>query len=279
MKNWIKGIATGILVLGLAACGSTADVKPGTDTSKKSELTIQEVFQKAQEASEKQNSLHANMDIVQNMVSPVEGLNMDMKIKMDMDVIVEPLAMHQVLEMDMGEAGVMETEIYLTEDGFLMKDPESGEWMKLPEELYEEVMGSMADGADPTLDLNLLEEYVEDFTFEQDDDQYVLKLKASGEKFKNLVKEQLDSSGMLEGMGEEDAKVIESMVIHEMEYEIFIDKKTFSTTSFTMIMDMEMGPEDGTMRIKQNTKAEISKINELKEIKVPQEVLDAAVEQ
>ncbi|WP_438313374.1 DUF6612 family protein [Sporosarcina sp. FA9] len=278
MKNWIKGIATGILVLGLAACGSIADVMPGTDTSKKSELTILEVFQKAQETSEKQNSLHAKMDIVQNMDSPVEGLNMDMKIKMDMDVIVEPLAMHQVIEMDMGEAGIMETELYLTEDGFLMKDPESEEWMKLPEELYEEVMGSMADGADPTLDLNLLEEYIEDFTFEQDDNQYVLKLKASGEKFKNLVKEQLDSSGMLDGMDEEDAKVLESMIIHEMEYEIFIDKKTFSTTAFTMIMDMEMGPEDGTMRIKQNTKAEISKINELKEIKVPQEVLDAVTE-
>ena len=67
------------------------------------------------------------------------------------------------------------------------------------------------------------------------------------------------------------------MIIHQMEYEIFIDKKTFNTTAFTMIMDMEMGPKDGTMRIKQNIKADISKINELKEIKVPQEVLDAAV--
>ena len=209
MKNWIKGIATGVLVLGLAACGSTAEVKPGTDTSKKSELTIQEVFQKAQEASEKQNSMHAKMDIEQNMDSPVEGLNMDSKIKMDMDVVMDPLAMHQVIKMDMGEAGIMETEIYLTEDGFLMKDPESEEWMKLPEELYEELMGSMADSADPSLDLNSLEKYVEDFTFEQDDDQYILKLKASGDEFRNLVKEQLDSSGMLEGMAEEDAKVLE----------------------------------------------------------------------
>ena len=35
MKNWIKGIATGVLALGLAACNTTAEPKTDPETGKK----------------------------------------------------------------------------------------------------------------------------------------------------------------------------------------------------------------------------------------------------
>ena len=63
-----------------------------------------------------------------------------------------------------------------------------------------------------------------------------------------------------------------------MEYEIFIDKKTFYTNAFNMNMDMTMKVEGEEMQIDQKVNAEISKINEIEKIKVPQEVIDNAVD-
>lgn len=279
MKNWVKGLAVGILAFGLAACSDTADVKPGTDDSKKSELTIKEVFEKAQTASEKIESMHANMDIEMSVSSPGAGLDMDSKIKVDMDMIQDPLAMYQEMDVDMGDEGAMKTTMYMTEEGFFMEDPQSNLWMKLPAEFYDEIMDSTSTGVDPTVDLGALEKYVEDFKFEQNDDQYILTLKASGEKFNELIQEELSSTGLMEDMGEEEAEILESMVIHQLDYEILIDKETFNTTAFNLVMDMEMGEGEEIVRISQNTKAKISRINDIKEISVPQNILDSAIEQ
>lgn len=289
MKHWLRGLLMGILVLALAACNSeTPDAKPGTDAKpedtpeevvQEEELTVQEIFEKAQANSEEMKSMHATMDIDQNIKVPSEELDMDSKIKLEMDMIIEPLAMHQVMDMDMGAEGSAKIEIYMTEEGFFMKDPESEQWMKLPEEYYDELTESMAAGADPNLDLDSFEDFVEDFTVEEKDDMYILKLKASGEKFNALIQEELQDAGVMEGMDEETAAVLDTMEIHQFEYELFIDKETFNMNAFNMIMDMEMGEEEETVRIFQDMKADISKINEIDEIKVPQEILDNAVEQ
>lgn len=276
MKKWMKGFAIGFLALGLAACSDTADVKPGTDESKKSDLTIGEVFEKAQAASEKVESMHADMDIKQNISAPDLGSDMDSTIKLDMDLIQEPLEMHQVMEMNMGDEGTVNIELYMTKEGFFMQEPESKTWMKLPEELYDGLMDSASAGADPTVDFESLENFVDDFKFEQTDDEYILKLKASGEKFHTLVQDQLSG---IEGFGEAEEEALEGMEIHQLDYEIYIDKETFDTTAFNMVIDMEMEDSGSTVRITQDIKAKISAINELKEIVVPQEILDSAVEQ
>lgn len=270
----------GVLVLGLAACNDIAEVEPGKESSNSSEMTIQELFQKTQEASENQNSMHAEIEMTQNIKMPGEDLDMDSKTFMEMDMILDPMSMYQRMEMEMeGVDESIQAETYMTPDGFFMKEPDSDSWIQLPSELLEQLSGSMIDGADPTLDFGTLGKFVEDFKFEQDDKNYVLKLKASGEKFQELVKEQLDASGMTEGMGEEELAALETMIIHQMDYEIFIDKKTFYTNAFNMILDIEMPAGDEMLRVKQNTKAQITQVNEIEEIKVPQGVIDNAVEQ
>ena len=276
MKKWIKGFGIGLLALGLAACSGTADMKPGTDESKKSDLTVGEVFEKAQAASEKLESMQTSMDIAQKISAPDLGLDMDSKIKIDMDLVQEPLEMHQKMEMDMGDEGIGSMELYMTKEGFFMQEPESKTWMKLPKELSEEVMNSASAGADPTLDLEPLEEFIEDFTFEQNDDAYILKLTADGEKFNSLVQDQLSE---IKGFAEVGAEALEGMKIHQLDYEIYIDKKTFDTTHFNVEMDMEMENDESLIRITQDIKTKVNAINELKEIKVPQEILDSAVEQ
>ncbi|WP_342514201.1 DUF6612 family protein [Sporosarcina sp. FSL K6-1522] len=281
MKNWMKGLAAGVLVLGLAACGETAEPKTDPETGKKAEIkneskmTAQEVFKKSVEASADQKSMHAQMDIDQLLEVPSQDLKMNSKIKMDMDMIVEPLSMYQKMQMDMGEQGSMDTEMYMTEEGFFMYEPTTDQWMILPSEL----VGEMGGEADPTLDMEMFNDFVDDFTFEQTEDEYVLKLKASGEKFNTLLKE-VAMQNLPEGLeeGTEEAEILENMEVKSLEYEIFIDKKTFQTNAFNMDIDMTMGIDEEETHIVQKMKAQLSKINEIEKIEIPQEVLDKAVD-
>ncbi|WP_203248192.1 DUF6612 family protein [Sporosarcina beigongshangi] len=284
MKNWIKGMAVGVLALGLAACNTPAEPKTDAETGKKVELeepsglTAQEVFEKATEASAEQVSMHATMNINQLMEIPGQEGTMNSKIKMDMDMVVDPLAMYQKMDVDMGEQGVTEMEIYMTEEGFFMNDPMSGQWLKLPAEMYEDLL-AQAGSADPTLDMNMFKEFVEDFKFEQTDDEYILKLSASGEKFSKLFKEiAMENLPADVDASAEAAELMENIEMKSLEYEIYIDKKTFYTNAFNMKMDMKMQVDGEEMRIDQKVNAKLSKINEIDKIEIPQEILDNALD-
>lgn len=282
MKRWMKGFVIGFLVFVLAACGDQsqepAEPKAGTEEENQSELTLEEVFAKAQKASEDVNSMYADMSIQQKIISPAVGGEIDSSINIQMEMIQEPLAMHQIMEMQVPDMGNIATEMYVSESGFFMKNPEGDEWMKLPVENFEEIKDSMGASVDTTIDYSTLAEFIEDFKFEQTDDQYILKLKASGEEFKKLVAEGFDLAGITEGMGEDELADLEGITIHELAYELFIDKETFQTTDFNVTMDMEMDAEGEAVRMKQDVKAELSQINDIKEIVVPKEVIENAIE-
>ncbi|NYF25890.1 DUF6612 family protein [Sporosarcina sp. JAI121] len=285
MKNWIKGLAAGVLVLGLGACGNTAEPKTDSETGKKEEvaneskLTAQEVYEKAMAVSNEQKSMHAKMEIDQLIKMPSQEFEMDSKIKMEMDMVMEPLSMYQKMNIDMGEQGKTIMEMYMTDAGFFMSNPESEDWIKFPEDMYEEMVGQMAGGADPTLDMNMFKEFIDDFKFEQTDDEYILTLSASGDKFTELFK-KVATENMPAGLEMDDAQaeVLENMEVESLDYEIFIDKKSFYTTAFNMKMGMTMKIEGEEMHINQKVHADISKINEIDNIEVPQEILDNAVD-
>ncbi|WP_342506818.1 DUF6612 family protein [Sporosarcina sp. FSL K6-2383] len=284
MKNWIKGIGVGVLAFGLAACNAPAEPKTDTETGKKVELeepsglTAQEVFEKATAASAEQTSMHATMNIAQLIEMPGQDLPMNSKIKMDMDMVIDPLAMYQKMDVDMGEQGAMAMEMYMTEEGFFTNDPMSGQWMKLPGEMYEDLLGEVGS-ADPTLDMTMFNEFVEDFKFEQTDDEYILKLSASGDKFSQLFKE-IAMENLPAGVdaNAEAAELMDNVEVKSLEYEIFIDKKTFYTNAFNMKMDMTMLIEGEEMRLDQKVNAKLSEINEIDKIEIPQEVLENALD-
>ena len=147
MKNWIKGYCSRYSCPRTWACSTPAEPKTDPETGKKveienkSKMTAQEVYEKAMAVSEEQKSMHAKMNIDQLIKIPSQEFEMNSKIKMDMDMVIEPLAMYQKMNVDMGEQGEMDMEMYMTEEGFFMNDPESGQWIKLPDEMYEEMIG------------------------------------------------------------------------------------------------------------------------------------------
>lgn len=284
MKKWLQGIGIGALALGLAACGSAAEPKTDPETGKKvevtnkSDMTAQEVYSKAMEVSAEQKSMHAVMDIEQNMSIPSEDMNLDSKIKMDMDMVVDPMAIHQTMSMDMGEMGATDMELYMTDAGFFMHDAQMDQWIKMPNDMYEEMMASMGGETDPTLDLQMFKDFKDDLKFEQTDDEYILTLNASGDKLNNLVQKLIGDAMPIEGaMSEEEQEVFDNMDVKSLDLTIYIDKKTFYTNAFDMDMDLTMKIEEEEMHMVQKMKSVITKINEIDEIVVPKEVLDEAV--
>lgn len=280
MKKWSTLLAVATLTLGLAACNETAAPANEKDVTEKSELTLQEVYDKSMAASEELKSVKAKIDMKQTMHLPGQDVNLDINSLMDMDYIIDPLQIHQTgttsmksTDENMGNQE-MKMESYITKDAFYTYEGESGQWMKFPQEMMSQLM-STTDQSNPSNQLKQIEGYLEDFTFEQDNDNYILTLEASGEKFTELVKEQVDEA--LQNMvGTEDIEM--DMIINSVNYLIHIDKETFQTNKVDMVLDMDMTIDGEKMNMKQDMKSDFSNFNEVEEIVIPQEVIDNAVE-
>ena len=282
MKKWKTLMVVSVLTLGLAGCNSTATPTSETAEDKKSELTLKQVFDKSLAQSESIKSLNADIEMSQVIEVPSQNVEMDTETKMTMDMFVDPLSIYQkgttsttVPGQDASEQPQeVEIESYMTEEGFFMNHSMSQQWVKLPADMYEQMMSMSQKQADPSQQLKDLEMFRDDFSFEQTDDMYVLKLSASGDKFNELIQKQLTET--MPAMEMEQENMLKNMDIEKVDYEIFIDKKTFNTSAFNMNLEMTVTVEGEEMKMSQNMKSTFNKFNEIEPIKVPQEVLDNA---
>lgn len=284
MKKWILFMSTATLAIGLSACGETAEPASGDETAKgeDSELTAEEVYTKSVEASESITGLHADIVTDQVMAMQPEGMVINMKVDSAMDMTTEPLAFHQTAETsivseDIDNTNPMSMEMYFTDQGMYMYEETMATWLKMPDESIDDLKG-LADQqtADPSQQLKELAEFQDDFTFEQTADEYILTLDASGEKFKELMDQQLEKT--LGQMEIEAQMALEDMTIHSVNYILNIDKETFLTNSMDMQMDMDMNIEGDVMNIKSDVQADYSQYNEIEAITAPAEVVEQAQE-
>lgn len=287
MKKTFSILAGFLLVFMLAACNQTAkpvdepvkDNEKASETEKAeekaSELTLEEVMNKSTEASEGLKSFSVKMDLTQDMTDQGE-LNVQTTSVIDMNIVTEPMAYYQKMKMSMGEeAESFETESYFSDAGMFFYEPSTSQWMKFPQEMTDTFLQMSGQQSNPGEELKKLQQFVEDFTFEQDSNNYILKLKASGEKFNDFIKETAVQQLPPE-MSAEDA--LSGMKINAVEYEILVDKKTFYPVELNMDMDLEMTIEGQTIAMKQKMNGQYSNYNSVDAITVPQEVIDSAVE-
>ncbi|GAA0368981.1 DUF6612 family protein [Bacillus horti] len=265
MKKWMLILTLAASVLVLAACGTEAD---SSDVQ-----NAQEVFEKSVNAMESVNSYSMSMDMEQEIPFGDEVLNTS--TSMTGDLVLVPLSMHQVMNMSVPGEGTMEMEMYLTEEGVYMSDSESGMWMNMPEELFGDLMDLESMQTNPQEELERLAEFVDDFSYAEEGDFYVLTLSASGDKFKALIMDTLEE---VTGGDELLAEALEDIEIHQIDYEIKIDKETYYQTELVMDMDFTITADGETVRIKQKVDATFSNFNGVDEIVVPQEVIDSAVD-
>ncbi|EPD49741.1 hypothetical protein HMPREF1210_03188 [Paenisporosarcina sp. HGH0030] len=284
MKKWMTLMATSALALSLVACNTSATPTSKTSEENTSDLTLKQVFEKSLAQSESIESLSADLDMVQKIEVPAQDVAMDTSSKMTMDLIVDPLSMHQKGttsttipgEESTGQPQEIEMESFMTADGFFTQDNMSQQWMKLPKDMYEQMISISQKQADPSQQLKDLEIFMDDFTFNQDDKEYVLKLSASGEKFNELIQKQLAET--MPELGADEQEMLKELNIKKVDYEIHIDKETFNTTALNVVMDMTMAVDGEEMTLYQDMKSTFSNYNGVKKIVVPQEVLDTAQE-
>jgi len=270
MKKIFKVLAVGTLALTLAACNSSAT--PTKDTTKTSNLTLEQVYDKAVDRQSDIKSASANMDMTQvtKVGSGEEAMEFSINSKMEMDIIVDPLAMHLSGSMSMPdmmsegqETTDMPIEMYMKKDaGLFMKDVTTDSWLKLPDENFDAILDQTAASADAKEQLEQLKKFINDFTFEQTDKEYVLTLEAKGDKFKELIDSEINKS--IEDMGLEE-NPMDQLTIEKINYVLHIDKETFDTKKMDMNFDLKMAVE-----------VTYTDFNHLKTIDIPQSIVDNA---
>lgn len=281
MKKIFKVLAVGTLALTLAACNSSAT--PTKDTTNKSKLTLEQVYDKAVDRQADIQSASAKMDMTQvtKVGSGEEAMEFSIDSKMEMDIIVDPLAMHLSGSMTMPdmmnegkETMDMPIEMYMKKDaGLFMKDSTTDSWLKLPDENFDAILDQTAASADAKEQLEQLKKFIKDFTFEQTDDEYVLTLDAKGDKFKELIDSEINKS--MQEMGLEE-NPMDQLSIEKINYVLHIDKETFDTNKMDMNFDLKMAVEGDELLMNTKSVVTYTDFNHLKTIDIPQSIVDNA---
>ncbi|MBN8207135.1 hypothetical protein JI666_00080 [Bacillus sp. NTK071] len=252
----------------LAACSGTTD--SGGEISVDKGINAQEVFDKSIAAQENVTSFKMMANMNQTIRSGEEEMEVTSKINSDM--VMDPMAFHQMIDMKThGES--MQMESYFTEEGFFMKQRE--QWMEFPDEMTDTLLTMQQSQADPSEQMNMLKEYVDEFTLTENDDTYVMTMKASGEKYQELLDKTVENMG---AQSEVLQGATQQMKVNEIEYTLTIGKDDFLTKEFQMKMDSDMTMEDETISMLMEMDSRFENYNEIEEITVPEEVLQQAKE-
>lgn len=273
---------TSLSLLALAACGDTAT--PESGTKDESNLTLQQVFDQAIERQQTLKSVHANVEMDQSseMMFQGQAINMTSSSNLEMDITQDPIAMHTkgTVAMDMMGQENMEIpiEMYMSEkEGFFMFNADSNQWMKLPADQQEQILEQTGAQADASEQLEQLQQFVDEFTFEQDDVDYKLTLNVEGEGFKEFFMTQMGAS--LADDPANSADILNNMTFEDSKYEIIIAKDTFDTKQIDMDLTIIVDENGQKSKIENKAFIEYSNFDELDSIAIPKEVIKNAIAQ
>jgi len=262
----------------VAGCGDTAEPVEGTDSE--ANLTLQQVYENALQRQQNLKSVHAEttMDQVTSFVMEGQSMEITSNSNLAMDIQQNPTAMYSkgTVEMDMGDEKMeMPIEMYMTEeDGFYMLNGETNEWLKMPDEQYEQLLAQTGAQADASEQLQQLEQFIEDFSFEQDDKNYLLTLNIEGDEFKQFILSQMGAS-LGESM-EVNGEILENMSFEDSQYKIVVAKDTFDIKEMDMDLKIITNVEGQETTIENDANIVYSKFDEVKEINIPNEVIKQA---
>lgn len=298
MRKWYVILMAGVLALVLAACDDSAEPTGNSDGDDTSDMSAGEVYKEALSASEDMESAEVDMDMHMDMDSDDEGaISMDNSSTSEMTM--DPFAMHMegTNNFDMGDEDLddnedaedipglgdeMETELYMVDDTMYMYNELMGNWLKMEDAGTDAIEEMAGQEPDPAEQMEMLEDYVDDFSFEQSDDAFILTLDADGDDFNDLFKELMEEgqfSEMFDELDEDGQEVLDNMDINDLSMELTIDKDTFDMKGYDMDMDMSIEVEDQKLDVTEEMESEYSNINNVDDIEVPDDVKDEAVEQ
>lgn len=248
-----------------------------------SEITLEEVYEKAIERQNEINSMSADIVMDQNIVLDESGETFEMKSNSNLqsDFTIDPVASYMhgtVTAFDpMSEQEIeLETEMYMLEDAFYMYDSEGDQWLEFPLEEMEAVLGQSAQQIDATEQLELLESIISEFSLEEEGDEYILKLDAAEDKFTEFVIEEMKALQSV-GITEAEEDIINLINYDKVSYVLKINKDTYDMTAMDLVLNMTLEEGDESLVMNTDTKITFSNFDGIDAIEVPQEVVDEAV--
>ena len=248
MKNSLKKLLFIVLtvfsVIFIGACG-------------KSKIDKKEVIEKFIAASESMKS----GDMLVNMKMTQNGNKNNIEMTMDVSLILEPIAMK--MEMAIPSQN-LKMNSFIKDNTMYIQNPVDNQWVKqsLTDEIASQFKGYMTS-SDATYDA--MRNNIDKIDIDEKDGNYIISISKDSEFLKDAMKKQLANSNAAGGQIGNDVK-IENIAV-----KYIVDKNTYLASSSTVSFDFEMQG----MKISMEMDAKMSNINNVTDIVIPEEALNA----
>ena len=244
LKKLLFVVLTVFSVIFIGACG-------------KSKIDKKEVIEKFIAASESMKS----GDILVNMKMTQNGNKNTMNMTTNASLILDPLVMK--LEMEVPLQNLKMTS-FIKDNIMYIQNPADNQWYK--QTLSDEIANQFKSYMNNSNEFyNAMRNNLDKIEIDEKDGSYIISISKDSDFLEEAMKSQLANSNATVGQIGNDVK-IENIVV-----KYIVDKNTYLTSSSTVSFDFEMQG----MKISMEMDAEMSNINNVTAIDIPEEVLNA----
>ncbi|WP_151733252.1 DUF6612 family protein [Paenibacillus tengchongensis] len=255
-----------------AAAAAGANNTAATGQAQEGPISVDELITKAAEASQELQSFALDMEMTQNITasqgedSQMQGIEMTAQS----EYTKQPLQMHQVAKINMMGQGDQDIEQYVTQNGVYTQS--DGQWFKMPASMTQQMTASLEQSASPEKQLEQFKSITEYTEVTEEGNEYLLTADVSGANVKELAQSYLNQAG---GTDNSMTAAMDQMDIKSMNIVYGVDKETFFPTRTDVTIVMEAPADGQTISIDMTMTGVIDRHNEIAEIKVPEEALNA----
>ena len=248
LKKLLFVVLTIFSVIFIGACG-------------KSNIDKKEVIEKFIAASEstKSGDMLVNMKMTQNQ----NGNKSDMEMTMNVSLILEPIAMKMEMEMEMPAQNLKMTS-FIKDNTMYIQNPVDNQWFKqsLTDEIASQFKGYMTNSA---VIYDAMRNNIDKIDIDEKGGNYIISISKDSEFLKDAMKQQLASTNTA------GAQIGDDVKIENIAVKYIVDKNTYLESSSTVSFDFEMQG----MKMSMEMDAKMSNINNVTDIVIPEEVLNA----
>ena len=246
LKKLLFVVLTIFSVIFIGACG-------------KSNIDKKEVIEKFIAASEstKSGDMLVNMKMTQNQ----NGNKSDMEMTMNVSLILEPIAMKMEMEMP---AQNLKMTSFIKDNTMYIQNPVDNQWFKqsLTDEIASQFKGYMTNSA---VIYDAMRNNIDKIDIHEKGGNYIISISKDSEFLKDAMKQQLASTNTA------GAQIGDDVKIENIAVKYIVDKNTYLESSSTVSFDFEMQG----MKMSMEMDAKMSNINNVTDIVIPEEVLNA----
>ena len=246
LKKLLFVMLTIFSVIFIGACG-------------KSNIDKKEVIEKFIAASEstKSGDMLVNMKMTQNQ----NGNKSDMEMTMNVSLILEPIAMKMEMEMP---AQNLKMTSFIKDNTMYIQNPVDNQWFKqsLTDEIASQFKGYMTNSA---VIYDAMRNNIDKIDIDEKGGNYIISISKDSEFLKDAMKQQLASTNTA------GAQIGDDVKIENIAVKYIVDKNTYLESSSTVSFDFEMQG----MKMSMEMDAKMSNINNVTDIVIPEEVLNA----